>query len=433
MSRTTRVAALTAALMTVTLAGCAQTDTGTAAPATKEAAAPLTYVIPTSWAEAATLKDAVAAFTKSSGQEVKLQAVPDEKYNEVVLSRLAGGQGMDVFAGAYNLFDVPNSLVEISGEKFESRMDAIGLDSLRWTDGKIYSFPSPTPRSTFGVFYNKLVFADAGVTVPTSLTDFATALKTFKGKGKTPLYLAGKDGWTLLQHRNSVNPIMVESDPEAPGKLSSNSIRWDSIADLNTQYAALGDWAKAGLLNKDVLTATYEKSQQALVKGEAAMIVNGSWAIGDLVKASPDAKENVGFFTFPSPSGKPVLAVSAVTGIHIAKSSKNIEGAKKFLAFLGDTAQATAYMAGAPGISNFTDVPLPADVPAAMKDIDAAITAGPTTLATDDAIRVPAPESDLIARYQELLGGRISGADFMKQQSDAFISSGKTAGLDGFK
>ena len=69
------------------------------------------------------------------------------------------------------------------------------------------------------------------------------AMKALKAKGTTPLFLAGKDGWTLLQHRNSVNPLM-NLDGDTISKLNANEMRWDEIHALTDQYNALESWAK---------------------------------------------------------------------------------------------------------------------------------------------------------------------------------------------
>ena len=391
----------------------------------------LVYVVPTSWANVAVLTEAVDAYNADAASPVTLQAIPDENYNSVVGSRLAGGTDIDIFAGTYTLFDVPNVMVDLTGEPFLERLTEAGVASLTASDGKIYSFPSPTPGATFGVFYNTKVFEEAGVAVPTSLTEMTEAMKALKAKGTTPLFLAGKNGWTLLQHRNSVNPLM-NLDGDTISKLDANEMRWDEVPALTDQYNALESWAKEGFLNEDVLTATYEESLKAVVDGSAAMIINGSWAIGEMSGLADDAATSIGFFPLPSAEGRTMLGLSGADGLHIAKSSANVEGAKAFLSYLASPEVAQKFMDAAPGISNFTDVTVPEKAPKAMTDIATAIEKGASTLAIDNASVVPAPESDLIAAYQQLVAGQMSAADFLTTEADGMIASGKAAGIPGF-
>lgn len=396
-----------------------------------QAGGTINYVVPTSWANVQALKDAVAAYQEESGNSVNVQAVPDENYNSVVGSRLAGGTDIDVFAGSYTLFDVPNVMVDLSDEDVLKRMPESSVDSITFTDGKVYSFPSPTAGATYGVFYNKKAFEKAGVEVPRSLDEMTQAMGALKNAGVTPLYFAGKDGWTLLQHRNSVNPLM-NLDGDTIGKLNKNEIRWDEIPALQEQYAAVEQWVKDGFINEDALTGTYEQSQQKLVDGSAAMVVNGSWIIGELTKVADTAKEDIGFFAIPSKDGKTMLGVSGADGLHIAKSSKNIDGAKEFLRFLSSKETAQKFMDAAPGLSNFTDVTVPEDAPVAMQDIAAAADTGATTLHIDLASAVPAPESDLIAAYQLLISGKSSAQEFLKTEAEGMIAAGQQAGIEGF-
>lgn len=435
MSMSTRIPAATSVIaMALAMTACSNAD-APASDANADSAGTteggITYVVPTSWAGVPALTEAVEAYNADSDVDVVIQAIPDENYNSVVGSRLAGGTDIDIFAGAYTLFDVPNVMVDLSGEDFLSRMPQPSVDSITFTDGKVYSYPAPTPGASFGVFYNKKVFEKAGVSVPKTLDEFTATMTTLKGAGVTPLYLAGKDGWTLLQHRNAVNPLM-NIDADTIKGLNSNTKRWDEIPALKDQYTALEEWAKGGLLNDNVLTATYEESTQNLVDGKAAMIINGSWVIGAMADLNESAKSDIGFFPLPTKDGKNMLAVSGADGLHIAKSSAHVDEAKKFLAYLSSKDVAQKFMDGAPGISNFTDVTIPADAPAAMKELSDAIANGQTTLAIDRASVVPAPESDLIANYQQLVAGQMSAADFLTAEADGMIASGKSAGIAGF-
>lgn len=388
------------------------------------------YVVPTSWANVGALKEVVADFQKESGITVNIQAIPDENYNSVVGSRLAGGTDIDVFAGSYTLFDVPNVMVDLTAEEGLKHLTDEGRQSITWTDGKVYSFPSPTAGATFGVFYNRAVFEKAGVSVPGSLDELTAAMGKLKAAGVTPLYLAGKDGWTLLQHRNSANALMNLSG-DTIAKLNKNEVRWDAVPELKDQYEALQGWVKDGYINADALTGTYEQSQKAVVEGKAGMLINGTWVIGEITKLSDSAKKDIGFFPLPAKNGSTMLGLSGADGLHIAKKSPNIDNAKKFLTFLSNQASAQKFMDEAPGISNFTDVKVPADAPQALTDVVAAVAKG-STLAIDNASLVPAPEADLIAAYQELVAGKSTAADFLRTEADGMIAAGKQAGLPGF-
>ena len=431
--------AAAAVLTVLTTAACAAEPSAAPSPPTAGASTAasrqnltLAYILPTSWANVGPLKQAVAAYQESTGVEVELQAVPDDQYNTVVLARLAGGSGVDIFAGAYNVFDVASSMVPIDDPGIIARMDASGVASITYTDGKIYSYPSPAPRATFGVFYNKKVFADAGLKPPTSLAGMTAALQTIAGRGIVPLSVSGKDGWTLLQHRNAVNVQIISQDRDAARRLTTNTATWTDFPVLRQHYDALAGWAERGYLNKDALTATYEQAVDAVANGRAAMLINGSWAIGDLIKANPAAADGIGFFPLPAPDGPAMLGISGADQLHISARSAHIDAAKAFLRYLNEPARAQAWMDASPGVPLYRDTTMNADAPAAMRDIETALTDHPSTLALDDAISVPAPQDEMIAAYQQLLAGRITGKALLEKQAQAFIRNGKRAKAAGF-
>ena len=57
----------------------------------------------------------------------------------------------------------------------------------------------PFSLTAAGVIYNKDIFAQYGVAVPTTWDEFVQACETFKANGVTPIYGTFKDGWTVNQ------------------------------------------------------------------------------------------------------------------------------------------------------------------------------------------------------------------------------------------
>ena len=428
MSKKTFLATAAVAVAALGLAGCsAATPTGS----DDEKSEPknIVYVVPSSWANAGSFQENIDAYEAESGNTVEVQAVPDEQFTSTVQARLASGEGIDVFPG-YNDIDDPGSvLVEIENPSYEDRMSASVFDSIKAKDGKIYGYPTATPLSTFGVFYNKDVFEAAGVEVPTTLDEMTEAFEAIKADGVTPLYLAGKDGWTLLQHRNSVNAGFFAADADVATKLATNETEWQEVDGFDEQYTALAEWSTSGLINDNALTASYEESQRALVDGQAGAIINGSWVIGELRKLNPDA--NIGFFALPTAEGEAQIALTPPNVVHIAASSEVKEEAEEMLQFLIEPEQVELFMASAPGVPAFTDVEI-AEVDPAMADVLVYVDAEETGPHFDAVTRFPNPEAEFIAAYQELIAGRIDVKEFGASVQSAWVTAGQTAGIEGF-
>ena len=57
----------------------------------------------------------------------------------------------------------------------------------------------PYSIAAAGVIYNKQLFAQQGVAVPTTWTELLAACKAFQSAGITPIYMTFKDPWTIQQ------------------------------------------------------------------------------------------------------------------------------------------------------------------------------------------------------------------------------------------
>lgn len=405
-------------------------DTPTVAETPKKESVTVSYLAVTSQLGYGGIRDLIANWEKETGNKVDIQAIQDDQYDNLVRAKLAGGGDIDIFFGQYQKYDVTNQLLEISGEGFESRLNEVALQSMKYTDGKIYAFPAPVPLGTWGVYYNKQVFQDLGLSVPTTSDELNSTLETIKSKGITPLYFSAKDGWTMLQHRNAVNGIVSGSQPDVWDKLNKNELDWRDIPEFVDQYKQLELWAKNGYLNKDLTTATYDQQQQALVDGKAAMIIQGSFVEPELVKKNPNVE--IGFFALPNKDGTQKIALGGATQVFIAKNSKHPEESKDLLRYLSDPEQVKSYMEASPGVSAFKDVDVSDKLSSSAKQIQEIVNAGQISRHGDDAYIVPLPYDDVVAAYTELLVGRITADEFVKKHAEAFLKNAKIAKIPGF-
>ncbi len=427
-----------AALLVFTLSACGtktETPTSSVTPATtavaKKDAVTVSYLAVSSQLNYGGIKDLIANWEKKTGNKVDIQAIPDDQYDNLVKAKLAGGSDVDIFFGSYQKYDVPNQLLEISGEAYQSRLTDVALQSMKYTDGKIYAFPTPAALSAWGVYYNKKVYSDLGLSVPKTTAELNKNLEAIKAKGVTPIYFAaGKDAWTMLQHRNAVNGVVGGMDPSVWDKLNKNQIQWKDIPSFVDQYKLVEDWVKKGYFNKDLGTANYEQSQQALVDGKAAMVVQGSWFEAEFLKKKADAP--IGWFPYPNQDGTEKIPVSGSNQVYIAKSSKHAEAAKDLLRYLSEKEQVTSYLTVSPGLSAFKDVDVSDKLTPAAKDIQAFVKTGNITRQADEVYIVPMPYDDLVAAYTELLFGKITAEQFVQKHGDLYVKNAKQAKIPGF-
>ncbi|MGW8359558.1 ABC transporter substrate-binding protein [Streptomyces wedmorensis] len=427
MRRIRRTALIGAAALTsvAVVTGCSGSGTGT----DSAGHATVTFMLPSSWASVPGFQENVDAWEKKTGNTVTLTPVPDANYDSLVQARLAAKSGVDVFGGQDTAKDKAAIMQPATGPWLE-RLNPDVRKAITSPDGTVWGTPSADGLNATGVIYNKDVFTKAGITKPpTTLAEFQADLQKVKDSGVTPLYLSGKDGWTLLQHRSSVNASFIGADKQLVSKLDANRTKWTDVPGFEQENKALADWVGKGLTNGDALTATYDSAAAALAGGKAGAIINGTWAFAAVTKVNPSA--NLGFFLLPAAEGPGTLGLQKPNLLKVAKFSKVAPQAQDFLNFMIAQPQAQKFMDANPGVSAFTDVKV-TNPAGGVADLQHLVDQGGSVVPFDQQSVIPQPQDDIIAAYQELIGKRADVAEFGERVQKAWQNAGAKANASGF-
>lgn len=188
-------------------------------------------------------------------------------------------------------------------------------------DGKIYGLPMTT--NTLAIFYNKDMFAQAGIEeFPTTWDEFREVAKKLTTANTYGLGFAGQKS--------------EEGAFDFMPWLLSTGANYDS---LNTEeglraFNYITDLLKDGSVSKEVLNLTNGDTQKQFSSGQLAMMVNGSWNIAAVKADSPDL--NFGIATFPIDK----QAASSLGGDNIAIiNNGNVDGAWEFLKWFSSAEQ----------------------------------------------------------------------------------------------
>ena len=136
----------------------------------------------------------------------------------------------------------------------------------------------PLEMQTYNGFYNKALFAQAGITtLPTDWTEMMADAKLLKDKGIQPfVYGTGAQGLTAgFYPFYDLSYIMMMLPVADWQKLYTGALPWTDP----TIKAQLDKWVslyKNGYTNQDVLNDT--ESWQQFLQGKAAMTMEGTWA-----------------------------------------------------------------------------------------------------------------------------------------------------------
>ncbi len=167
-------------------------------------------------------------------------------------------------------------------------------------DGKMLAIPFGG-LSGCDIFYNKTIFKDLGLEVPTTIDELEDVCATLKKNGITPFSLANASKWTgsmyymYLVARHSGNAEFDAAYTQENG----GSFTSDAFIYAGTK---IQDWVKKGYFPDGVnsLTADDNQDRALLYDGSAAMMLHGSWQVAG-IKADNEEwyNENIGVFRFP--------------------------------------------------------------------------------------------------------------------------------------
>ena len=170
-------------------------------------------------------------------------------------------------------------------------------------DGKMLAIPY-SGLTGCDIFYNKTIFAELGLEVPTTIDELEAVCETLKANGIIPFSLANASKWTgsmyymYLVARHSGN---AEFDA---AYTQQNGGSFTSPAFI---YAGekIQEWVKKGYFPDGVnsLSADDNQDRALLYDGSAAMMLHGSWQVGGIRADNEEwYNDNISVFRFPEDS-----------------------------------------------------------------------------------------------------------------------------------
>lgn len=203
------------------------------------------------------------------------------------------------------------------------------------------------------VLYNREIFAALDLVPPTTHAEFLALCETLTAAGVTPIYSTFKDPWTIAQGHfdYTVGGMLDTTDFFRRLKEQGADVGPDSPVTFAEQFLEPVERMQelVAYTNADAASRGYGDGNLAFANGEAAMYLQGPWAIGEIAKTNPDL--DVGAFPLPmtdDPADRRVR-VNIDLALWIPEGSRKKEAAREFLAFLMQPEIIDAYNAHALG------------------------------------------------------------------------------------
>ena len=284
----------------------------------------------------------IAAFEKDNpGITVKLDTQPaGTEGDNLMKTKLSTGEMSDVFfynsGSLLQALNPDQTLVNLSDQDWvaDTTDDWKAVVS---TDNGTYGAPFGTSFAG-AVIYNKKVFADLGLEVPSDWAGFLKVAEKIKsdGNGITPIEQTYGDTWTSQLFVLADFANIATADPNWAKDYTANKAKYADAPGIDG-FKHLQEAFDKGLFNEDFPSATNADGIAALGAGEAAMYPMLSVSVlSTLAQNSPDQIADMGVFPLPADdAANTALTIWQPNGLYIPKSTEGdkLDAAKKFVAF----------------------------------------------------------------------------------------------------
>ena len=196
----------------------------------------------------------------------------------------------------------------------------------------------PYSLAAAGVIYNKRIFADHDLPVPTTWDDFVEVCRTLQKAGITPIYATDRDTWTLWQglFDYSVGSLVDTGAFFEKMNRLGTEVGPDAEVSFEKDFAVPMERAKtiSSFFNPDHATRAYADGNLAFGQGKAAMYLQGPWALVQI--ALVDDRLEVGTFALPvsnDPSERKAR-VNIDLGLWIPTTTQHLDEAQELVEFL---------------------------------------------------------------------------------------------------
>ena len=256
------------------------------------------------------------------------------------MTKLNTGDCTDIFCGQSGKFDIQTSFnveknaVDLSKESWAGNVDPLAAAELS-VDGKLYGQPIQDLSAVWSIAYNKAVFEELNLKVPTSYSEFKAVCDAILKAGKTPIYECVSDGWhhTLWFPECSVQAGVV--DPTLVDKLNENEAVFAGNKTMLTILEQIKDMVDSGYWGDNYMSNEYVNAAQGIVSGEYVMTVANQGFGTEVNKLDPNFPvENIGYFVMPLADNQTLNMNPSGPSRFIYSGSKNIEAAKRYMEYM---------------------------------------------------------------------------------------------------
>jgi multiple sugar transport system substrate-binding protein len=247
------------------------------------------------------------------------------------LANWYAGNRMAPFVNAGQFIDV-SDVWEANGlgDQLASAKLAMTIDGKQW--GVPYTYYQ------WGIYFNRDAYKAAGATEPKTWDEFVANCEKFKAANIDCLTTGTSALWPGAGIFDYMS--LRTNGYEWHMDLTAGKIAWtdQKVRDVFAQWARVQPYITANHAAID-----WQDAAALMVQGKAANYVMGNFAVATF-KEGGMTNDNLGFMPFPEiTAGIPRSEDAPTDTIHIPAGAKNVDDAKKFLAFVASAEAQTKW------------------------------------------------------------------------------------------
>lgn len=269
---------------------------------------------------------------------LEVTKLPDDQYYTALKTKLASGEAPDMilvqpkYAGANSVLGLAEAgyLVPLNGLSVLDKVGSAGSESFT-LDGNIYAVPSGV--TILGTYFNKDIFTQYNLEIPTNWDEFLSVCETLKTNGVQPIVMGDKDMYVMqFGLYQLAASVVYPQNPKFDDQLRTGEVKYTDDGTWNkvlSMYTTLYD---NGYIQTSSIGLGAQQAIQKFVDGEAAMIFDGSFN-APAITAQGAATFERGYFPLPgNADGEQLYASMAMgAGPAITVDSKYVDECKAIL------------------------------------------------------------------------------------------------------
>ena len=330
-------------------------------------------------------------FSKREALDFMRQVVSDYNASQNEVRIIMDTSGPDVFSGGFVRGNPPDIMLVNYNHEISRFIDRCATSDLGDTDeakrireniwpimdvfakcenedGTARVAALPNSMMMAGVIYNKEIFAQYDLEVPTTWDELIEVADTLKANGVDPFYATFSSGeaWTIGQGwfdytvGSSIDVLDFYDKLYAEGA----DVGPDSEVSFEKNFAEPVEkmrFLADNYVNSDARNRTYGDGNKAMADGKGAMIMQGPWAFSEIAKSNPDGE--YGSFPLPATNDpeKTKARINTDLALVIPEAGRHKEEARDFMRYLYEPERILAYNESQMGFTPTVEAPDPSD------------------------------------------------------------------------